>query len=218
VNLLYSIFGAIVLPLLLSEFTDLSPWLAKTLVRRAARRIPEQERPRWEDDWLAELASKPGRLFKLLWALWSLPLLKGPGEMGRLLGAPPASEVIRARLRAAWHRLRFRPKAPAQQPDPEPVLAQAEAAHVVTLAPAAVTQLQAIGATRSGGTATLGNPPLDPEFTAWLDGTGREFTAWLAGQGRAFEAWVAQQHQQLDVDLDQISKEYEIRRDRELRG
>jgi hypothetical protein len=209
VNLVWWVFGAILLPLLLSEFTELSPWLAECLVRRAARRIPEQERADWEAEWLAELASKRGRLFKLLWALRRLPLLRGPREMARLLGAPPVSEGVRARLRAAWRKLRFRRKAPAQQPDPEPVLAQAEPAHVVTLAPAAVTQLQAIGTTRSGGTATLtlGNPDLDPKFMAWL-----------AQQRQELAAWLAQQRQEFEADLDQKFKEYEARRNRELRG
>jgi hypothetical protein len=199
------VLGAILLPLLLSEFTDLSPWMAKTLVRRAARRIPEQERPRWEDDWLAELASKPGRLWKLLWALWRLPLLRGPGEMGRLLGAPPVSEVVRARLRAAWRKLRFRPKAPAQEPIPEPVVVQAEVAQAVAVAGEA--RVVAVGTTRSSGSATLGNPPLD-----------REFWAWSAGQYQELVARLAQQRQEFEADLDQKFKDYEARRHRLLRG
>jgi hypothetical protein len=135
VKLLSWVFGAVLLPLLLSEFTELSPWLAECLVRRAARRIPEQERPDWEAEWLAELASKRGRLLKLLWALRRLPLLRrGPREMAYMLGATPASG-IRARLRAAWQRLRLRPKAPAQElTAPEPGVVQAEVAHAAVLA------------------------------------------------------------------------------------
>jgi hypothetical protein len=110
VRLLGWVFAAVVVPLALSEFTDLCPWIAKGLICRAARRLPEQERSHWEQVWLAELASEPGRLWKLLWALWHLPLLWGAGEMGRLLGSPSASHRIRARLRAAWQKLRSRPK------------------------------------------------------------------------------------------------------------
>jgi DNA repair exonuclease SbcCD ATPase subunit len=66
---------------------------------------------------------------KLLWALRRLPLLRrGPREMARLLGAPPVSGV-RARLQAAWQRLRLQPKAPAHEPTPEPGVVQAEVAH-----------------------------------------------------------------------------------------
>jgi DNA repair exonuclease SbcCD ATPase subunit len=115
VRLLWWLFGAVVVPLVLSEFTDLCPWMAESLVRRAARRLPEQERPRWEADWLAELASKQGRLSKLAWALWSLPLLRGSGEMGRLLGSSSTFDRIRARLRAAGQKLLSRSKAASEE-------------------------------------------------------------------------------------------------------
>lgn len=190
---LFWVFGAVLLPLLLSEFTDLSPWMAKSLIRRAARRIPEQERPRWEEEWLEELASKPGRLWKLLWALWSLPLLRGPGEMGRLLGAPPVSEVVRARLRAAWQRLRLRPK--AQQPNPEPVLAQAEVAQTIALAADAIVVRVT---TRSTGSASLGKPRLALRTRHWTEADGmphlsdKEFIAWLAQQRQEFEDYIDQ--------------------------
>jgi hypothetical protein len=135
VKVLSWIFGAILLPLLLSEFTELSPWLAECLVRRAARRIPEQQRPDWEAEWLAELASKRGRLLKLLWALRRLPLLRrGPREMACMLGARPVSRGVRAWVRAVWQRLRLRPKAPAQEPTPEPGVVQAEVAQAAVLA------------------------------------------------------------------------------------
>ena len=47
--------------------------------------------------------------------LWRLPLLRGSGEMGRLLGSPSAFDRIRARLRATWQKLRSRPKAPSDE-------------------------------------------------------------------------------------------------------
>jgi HAMP domain-containing protein len=36
--------AGVVLPLLLSEFTDWCPWFAKRLVQRAVRRLPEGAR------------------------------------------------------------------------------------------------------------------------------------------------------------------------------
>jgi hypothetical protein len=55
----------IVVPLLISEFTDWCPWLAGRLVRRAARLLPEPNQARYEEEWLAELHEVPGRLAKL---------------------------------------------------------------------------------------------------------------------------------------------------------
>jgi hypothetical protein len=123
VTLLLWVLTAIVLPLLLSEFTDLCPWLAKKLVRRAARRLPEPDRPRWEAEWLAELASKPGQLLKLLWALGLLP---GAWKMSRMLGAPSMTQALRTRMRAAWARLRFRPKVSPQETEPKPAIIQGD--------------------------------------------------------------------------------------------
>jgi hypothetical protein len=48
-------FLAVILPLLLSEFTDWCPWFARRLVRRAARRLPKHSRARWEEEWLDHL-------------------------------------------------------------------------------------------------------------------------------------------------------------------
>jgi len=191
------LFGAILLPLLLSEFTEVSPWLAKALIRRGARRIPEQERPRWEAEWLEELASKPGRLWKLLWALWSLPLLRGPREMGRLLGAPPVSEVVRARLRAAWQRLRFRPKASPQDQataaGPEPAAVKVELSDA-----ALVVDALAVSTTRSTGSGSLGKPRSALRIDRWWEADGlphlsnKEFIAWLAQQRQEFEDYIDQ--------------------------
>jgi len=207
VKLLLWFLVTVLLPLLLSEFTDLSPWMAKNLIRRAARRIPEQERPRWEGEWLGELASRPGRLFKLAWALWHLPLLRGAGVMGRLLGAPPVSEVIRARLRAAWQRLRFRPKASPQGQviGPETELAVVEV--VLSDAALAVDTLTAVGTTRSSGRATLWRPRT---YAAgqWHDGMSHlsheEFTEWLIQQRLEFEDNLVRREQEYRKDVDRL--------------
>lgn len=181
-SVLLWLLGAIAVPLILGEATDVAPWVAKRLVRWAAGRIPERERPRWEEEWLGELEEVPGRLSKLAWALWHLPILRGAGEMGRLLGAPPVTEVVRARLRAAWQRLRYRPKAPAQKPEREPALGPADGSVVVE---ALATMSTAIGKDRlrlfrRDGGRVDGMPYLsDEEFIAWLAEERKDFDAYI---------------------------------------
>lgn len=60
------------LSMLATEMAEVCPWLAEKLVRRAARRRyqnPEQASDRTEE-WLAVLDSRPGKLPKLITALW----------------------------------------------------------------------------------------------------------------------------------------------------
>jgi hypothetical protein len=201
----------VLLPLLLSEFTDLSPWMAKALISRAARRIPEQERPRWEEEWLGELESKQGRLFKLLWALWRLPLLRGAGVMGRLLGASPVSQVIRARLRAAWQKLLLGPKASPQDQvtghESEPAVVQVE----LSDAALAVDTLTAVGTTRSTGSVSLRPPRRVYAAGRWHDGMPH-----LSHE--EFIEWLSQQRQELEDNLVRREQEYRKDVDRLLRG
>nr|WP_024127031.1 AAA family ATPase [Streptomyces sp. F8]AHE39752.1 IstB domain protein ATP-binding protein [Streptomyces sp. F8] len=71
---------AVVLPLLLSEFGDWCPWLAKRLTRWTARRLGDVEATaRYSEEWLAELAHLPGKLSHLLTAtsyLLALPRIR----------------------------------------------------------------------------------------------------------------------------------------------
>ncbi|MFD0069589.1 hypothetical protein, partial [Streptomyces sp. NPDC127574] len=61
---------AVFLPLLLSEFGDWCPWLAKRLTQWAARRLGDaQAAERYSEEWLAELAHLPGKLSHLLTAI-----------------------------------------------------------------------------------------------------------------------------------------------------
>jgi hypothetical protein len=113
-KLLGWLFGAVVLPLLVAEFTEVGPWLARKLIDRAARRLPKPERSRWREEWLANLADMPGKLTKLMWAL-SIFLI-GAGKMRRMLGAPPLSQVLWARVQAAWQRLPSQRKSPQDTP------------------------------------------------------------------------------------------------------
>lgn len=71
---------AVILPLLLSEFGDWCPWLAKRLAHWTARRLGDvQATERYSEEWLAELAHLPGRLSHLLTAtgyLLALPRIR----------------------------------------------------------------------------------------------------------------------------------------------
>jgi hypothetical protein len=62
-------FLFVLLPLLLVELREsAAPRLAEKLIRVAVRRLPENERERWEEEWLGGLNDLPGRLPRLLWA------------------------------------------------------------------------------------------------------------------------------------------------------
>jgi hypothetical protein len=58
--------ASIMLPLLVTEFTELGPWLAERLVRWSVRMLPPEHRDRYVDEWLAELESVPGKVLKLI--------------------------------------------------------------------------------------------------------------------------------------------------------
>lgn len=62
------LFLFVLLPLLVVELRESAPWLAEKLIRLSARRLPENERERWEEDWLGGLNDLPGKLPRLLWA------------------------------------------------------------------------------------------------------------------------------------------------------
>lgn len=57
---------SILMPLLVTEFTELGPWLAERLVRRSVRMLPTEHRDRYTDEWLAELEAVPGKVLKLI--------------------------------------------------------------------------------------------------------------------------------------------------------
>jgi hypothetical protein len=64
------IFSALLLPLILSEFSEVSPWLARRLLTWGARRLGDQRNcERYREEWLAGLEDVPGKLTKLAKAL-----------------------------------------------------------------------------------------------------------------------------------------------------
>lgn len=77
-------------------------WLARKLIYRAARRLPEDERDRWRDEGVQNILDLPGRLPPLLWAL---DIYIKSASWGRTRGAPSRWQVLAARTRAAWQRL-----------------------------------------------------------------------------------------------------------------
>jgi len=60
----------VLVPALLTEFTDWLPWIATRLVRRAAARLPAERRARYAEEWAAEFSALPGgKLTKLAFGL-----------------------------------------------------------------------------------------------------------------------------------------------------
>jgi hypothetical protein len=81
--------AAVVLPLLISEFTDWCPWFAKRLVRRAASRLPDDAHARWEEEWLEHIdALSSRRLSTLVRAVWIY--VRAP-SWGRMLQELPST-------------------------------------------------------------------------------------------------------------------------------
>jgi hypothetical protein len=88
------IVGAIVVlvavPLVVMALHGSSPWLARKLVRQAARRLPEPYGERYQEEWQAELAAMPdGGLITLVFALC---IRLRVGNMKRRLNAPSISK------------------------------------------------------------------------------------------------------------------------------
>jgi hypothetical protein len=198
--------GGVGLAVLKADLEDstVCQWLARKLIYQAAQRLPEKERARWREEWIRHDLDVPGRLLPLVRAL---DIFFRAGNWGRMLrGAPSRSQVLVARVRAAWLWLRSLPTARARARErarerqvrelskqlhpTNRVRAQAEAAQATAVALDA--HLVASGATRSGGSATLGHPrKVRVAFGGWRDGmmhlSDADFVAWLAEERQQFE-------------------------------
>ncbi|MEU6935170.1 hypothetical protein ABZ943_00410 [Streptomyces rubiginosohelvolus] len=65
-----SYVGGLIVGLLLNEAVDISPWLARRVIRWSARRVPDAELARdYEEEWTALLSERPGKLLKLIYSL-----------------------------------------------------------------------------------------------------------------------------------------------------
>jgi hypothetical protein len=204
-KLVASILVTVVLPLLLAEFTEVGPWLARRLIYRAARRLPGPERSRWREEWLANLEDMPGKLTKLMWSLSIF--LVGAGKMRRILGAPPLSQVLWARVQAAWQRLWSQQKSPqgssqaielqvdsvVQKQEVQPVTLTVEAPPVTGTAEALpVTALTSRAMNRKYSPVwvlTMARSS-EKEFKQYLVQQKREAEQNLAQQRREFDAWL----------------------------
>ncbi|WP_155060477.1 hypothetical protein [Streptomyces blattellae] len=59
------------LGMIVGECTEVSPWLARRILRGAARMLGNSEATdRYEAEWLALLEERPGKLLKLFFAIW----------------------------------------------------------------------------------------------------------------------------------------------------
>jgi lipopolysaccharide/colanic/teichoic acid biosynthesis glycosyltransferase len=86
-ELWWVLLGAL-LSLLLAEFTEMGPWLAERVIRRAVWPLPADQRERYLEEWLGELDAVPGKLTKLTFAV---RVVIGAPVTGRTLHglAPP---------------------------------------------------------------------------------------------------------------------------------
>jgi Bacterial RNA polymerase, alpha chain C terminal domain len=57
-----------VVSILANELTGWFPWLAEKMLEYWAQKLPKQARQRWLDEWLGELDTIPGGIFKLWFA------------------------------------------------------------------------------------------------------------------------------------------------------
>jgi Bacterial RNA polymerase, alpha chain C terminal domain len=66
--ILLIIFVPFVVSILANELTGWFPWLAEKVLEYWVRKLPKQGRQRWLDEWLGELDTIPGGVFKLWFA------------------------------------------------------------------------------------------------------------------------------------------------------
>jgi hypothetical protein len=64
-----SVLGAIVLKLMIAEIQDWLPALTKRTIERAAQRLPQELRPRYSEEWFADINEFPGNVSKLVRAI-----------------------------------------------------------------------------------------------------------------------------------------------------
>lgn len=210
--------GALLVGMVKADLEDekVCRWLARTLVYRATRHLPADERDRWREELIRDLLDLQGRVAPLLWAF---SVYLQAGRWGRMRGMPSRWEVLVARTRAAWQRLRSLPLARARalskqrHPSRNPDTAQ-------QIMAAAIDTKQAVGTAtlEAGMTATvagIGRTAAYGPSTVWVDqddGPGGLPHLTYAG----FLAWLAEQRQGFEVDVDRKVEEYRRQRDRGL--
>lgn len=69
----------VILPLVMNEISELSPFFAAKIIKWTAYQLPLANRVRYQEEWLAELDEVPGKLLKLVFPfrlVWSLPQMQ----------------------------------------------------------------------------------------------------------------------------------------------
>lgn len=94
---LTEILIGLVLGAVVNEACDVSPWLARRLLRWSAHQISDADMAeRYEEEWLGLLDERPGKLLKLTFALWitlrSTRTLRGLYRTRTVASAPTSSE------------------------------------------------------------------------------------------------------------------------------
>jgi hypothetical protein len=64
------------------EFKAWVPWIIKRLVTRAAGKLPEEQRHRYQEEWLSHISEIPGEVGKLIAALGLLPAARWMSSEG----------------------------------------------------------------------------------------------------------------------------------------
>jgi hypothetical protein len=90
------VLTVVLIPIAVAELGEWSPWLAARLVRRAARKLPPDQRDRYEAEWLAELEALPSKKYSQL--VKGLQLYSASAALrSALLGLPsPATQWLRS--------------------------------------------------------------------------------------------------------------------------
>jgi hypothetical protein len=76
------VVSGIMLPLLLAEFFECSPWMADRILKAAARRVPSTMRAEQRRHWEGDIDTIPGKLSKIVVALH---ILLKSGATGRAM-------------------------------------------------------------------------------------------------------------------------------------
>ncbi|MFD0371133.1 restriction endonuclease [Streptomyces sp. NPDC127114] len=97
---------SLLIGLLLAEGTEIAPWMARRILGTAARRIGNPEATsRYEEEWLALLDERPGKLLKLLFAInilvFAMPQLRRGYRRKRRALKTEGEQVKSPRLRDA---------------------------------------------------------------------------------------------------------------------
>jgi hypothetical protein len=198
VKVLLGVLTVVGLPVLLADLKDAAVfrWVARQLIRRAVLRLPEQEQARWEEEWLRHAEDVPGLILPLARAV---QIFSRAGSWGRMLrGAPPRSEVVKARIRAAWQKLRSRPEA-SQEAPAEPVAATVEAQPAI----ASVVVLPV--------TVTVGDRLVAPRASESTMRRSKSSGTWPSSRFRSqedFEDWLAQRQREVEKVLDHEMREF----------